>query len=193
MIDNDFLGIFDNVADESYCQKVIDHFEKVKTISRREHENISSLQKDNQVYFMMNETDSVTMDANSIILEGFVKALSKSLDEYKKQYPILIDGIGRYDINNDVKIQRTFPGQGYHVWHCENNDAVYGRRMIVVSLYLNTCEEGGETEYLYQHRRIKPQAGRMVLAPTGWTHPHRGNPPLKGVKYMINGWLEYND
>ena len=140
---------------------------------------------------MMNETDSVTMDANSIILEGFVKALSKSLDEYKKQYPILIDGIGRYDINNDVKIQRTFPGQGYHVWHCENNDAVYGRRMIVVSLYLNTCEEGGETEYLYQHRRIKPQAGRMVLAPTGWTHPHRGNPPLKGVKYMINGGLEY--
>ena len=63
--------------------------------------------------------------------------------------------------------------------------------MIVAFMYLNKCEQGGETEFLYQHRRIKPEAGRLVLAPTGWTHPHRGNPPLKGVKYMITGWLEY--
>ena len=191
MKNNDFLGVFDNMADESYCKKVINHFEKVKTISRRENENISSLEKDNQIYFMVNETDSVTMDANSGILEGFIKALSKALEEYKKQYPILIDGVDKYDINNDVKLQRTFPGQGYHVWHCENSSVNYGRRMIVASMYLNTCEQGGETEFLYQHRRIKSQAGRIVLAPTGWTHPHRGNPPLKGVKYMINGWLEY--
>ena len=142
---------------------------------------------------MINETDSVVMDANQIILEGFIRAISKALDEYRKQYPILIEGVGKYDLNNDVKIQRTLPGQGYHVWHCENGGIPSSRRMIVASMYLNKCEEGGETEFLYQHRRIKPQAGRVVLAPTGWTHPHRGNPPLKGVKYMINGWLEYQE
>ena len=191
MIDKDFLGVFDNMADEAYCKKVINHFERVKTISRREKENVSQIEKDNQIYFMINETDSVVMDANQVILEGFIKAISKALDEYRKQYPILIEGVGKYDLNNDVKIQRTLPGQGYHVWHCENGGIPSSRRMIVASMYLNKCEEGGETEFLYQHRRIKPQAGRVVLAPTGWTHPHRGNPPLKGVKYMINGWLEY--
>ena len=191
MIDKDFLGVFDNMADETYCKKVINHFERVKTISRREKENVSQIEKDNQIYFMINETDSVVMDANQVILEGFIKAISKALDEYRKQYPILIDGVGKYDINNDVKIQRTSPGQGYHVWHCENGGVPSSRRMIVASMYLNKCEQGGETEFLYQHRRIKPEAGRLVLAPTGWTHPHRGNPPLKGVKYMINGWLEY--
>ena len=191
MIAKDFLGVFDNMADEAYCKKVINHFERVKTISRREKENVSQIEKDNQIYFMINETDSVVMDANQVILEGFIKAISKALDEYRKQYPILIEGVGKYDLNNDVKIQRTLPGQGYHVWHCENGGIPSSRRMIVASMYLNKCEEGGETEFLYQHRRIKPQAGRVVLAPTGWTHPHRGNPPLKGVKYMINGWLEY--
>ena len=191
MIDKDFLGVFDNMADEAYCKKVINHFERVKTISRREKENVSQIEKDNQIYFMINETDSVVMDANQVILEGFIKAISKALDKYRKQYPILIEGVGKYDLNNDVKIQRTLPGQGYHVWHCENGGIPSSRRMIVASMYLNKCEEGGETEFLYQHRRIKPQAGRVVLAPTGWTHPHRGNPPLKGVKYMINGWLEY--
>ena len=193
MKNNDFLGVFDNMADESYCKKVIEHFERVKTINRSEHEKVSQLKKDDKMYSIINETDSALMDANQIILEGFIKALSQALHEYKKQYPILIDGTGRYDINNDVKIQRTLPGQGYHVWHCENGRKNESRRMIVASMYLNKCEQGGETEFLYQHRRIKPQAGRMVLAPTGWTHPHRGNPPLKGVKYMINGWLEYQE
>jgi len=191
MIDKDFLGVLDNMVDEAYCKKVIDHFERVKTISRRGKENVSPVEKDNQIYFMINETDSVVMDANQVILEGFIKAISKALDEYRKQYPILIDGVGKYDINNDVKIQRTLPGQGYHIWHCENCSVSSSRRMLVASMFLNKCEQGGETEFLYQHRRIKPQAGRLVLAPTGWTHPHRGNPPLKGVKYMINGWLEY--
>ena len=191
MIDKDFLGVFDNMADEDYCKKVINHFKKVKTISRSEKEKVSQIEKDNQVYFMINEMDSVVMDTNQVILEGFIKAISQSLDEYRKQYPVLIDGVRKYDLNNDVKIQRTLPGQGYHVWHCENAGITSSRRMIVASMFLNQCEEGGETEFLYQHRRIKPQAGRMVLAPTGWTHPHRGNPPLKGAKYMINGWLEY--
>ena len=46
MIDKDFLGVFDNMADEAYCKKVINHFERVKTISRREKENVSQIEKD---------------------------------------------------------------------------------------------------------------------------------------------------
>ena len=190
MIDKDFLGVFDNMADEAYCKKVINHFERVKTISRREKENVSQIEKDNQIYFMINETDSVVMDANQVILEGFIKAISKALDEYRKQYPILIEGVGKYDLNNDVKIQRTLPGQGYHVWHCENGGIPSSRRMIVASMYLNKCEEGGETEFLYQSKRIKPEMGTTLIWPASFTHYHRGNPPLKGEKYYITGWFE---
>ena len=188
-----FIGIYDDVVSVDYCKKVIEHFENVETVHRLEDEYSSSLKRDNEIYFInnWNKDNSIIISANGIILKSFVEALSKTLEKYKKEYPVLIDGVGRYDINNDIKIQRTLPGEGYHVWHCENSNLKDSRRMILVFMYLNDCEEGGEPEFLYQHERVKPKTGRMVLAPASWTHFHRGNPPLKNAKYMINGWLEY--
>ena len=64
------------------------------------------------------------------------------------------------------------------------------RRIIVVSLFLNTVEEGGETEFLYQQKRVSAVQGSMILFPSTWTHVHRGNPPLSGNKYIATTWLE---
>jgi len=50
---------------------------------------------------------------------------------------------------------------------------------------------GGETEFLYQSIRIKPVAGRTLIWPAGYTHVHRGNPPIKGEKMYATGWFEY--
>ena len=60
---------------------------------------------------------------------------------------------------------------------------------MAISLYLNTVDEGGETEFLYQRMRVKPEQGTLVIHPGGFTHTHRGNPPLKGVKYFMNTWI----
>ena len=30
----------------------------------------------------------------------------------------------------------------------------------------------------------------MVIWPAGFTHCHRGNPPLDRDKYILTGWLE---
>jgi hypothetical protein len=57
-------------------------------------------------------------------------------------------------------------------------------------LYLNDVEEGGETEFLYLKKRIKPQQNRLLIWPAGFTHTHRGNPPLSNNKYIITGWVE---
>ena len=46
-----------------------------------------------------------------------------------------------------------------------------------------------ETEFLYQSKRIDPIAGRTLIWPPGFTHKHRGNPPLKGEKIYMTGWL----
>ena len=87
------------------------------------------------------------------------------------------------------KLQRTKPSEGFHDWH---SDQLGGQpyRQIVSLLYLNDDFEGGETEFLHQSVRIKPQVGKYVLFPAFWTHLHRGNPPIGGDKYIITGWLE---
>jgi len=58
-------------------------------------------------------------------------------------------------------------------------------------VYLNDVEEGGETEFLYQHKRLKPEQGTLVIWPASFTHTHRGNPPLSNDKYIVTGWTEF--
>ena len=62
------------------------------------------------------------------------------------------------------------------------------RRVLVNMMYLNDVDEGGETEFLYQSMRVQPKKGRVVIWPAGFTHTHRGNPPLAGEKYIATAW-----
>jgi hypothetical protein len=58
-------------------------------------------------------------------------------------------------------------------------------------LYLNTIESGGETEFLHQRLKFKPNQGDFLLWPAGYTHTHRGDPPFSGDKYILTGWVEF--
>jgi hypothetical protein len=90
-----------------------------------------------------------------------------------------------------IKIQKTMPTEGYHVWHSENAGLSHSNRILAWMIYLNDVKEGGETEFLYQSMRVTPKQGTLVIWPAGFTHLHRGNPPLNGEKYIMTGWLEY--
>lgn len=85
---------------------------------------------------------------------------------------------------------------GYPHWHSEqfpqqpNNEALH--RVLLYMVYLNDVEQGGETEFYYQQRKIQPKQGTMVIAPAGFTHSHRGNVPLSGDKYIATSWLMFN-
>ena len=96
-------------------------------------------------------------------------------------------------MNPNIKLQKTSPGEGYHLWHCENSGLQNSSRVFFFIMYLNDIEEGGETEFLYQNKRVKPKEGRIILAPSSFTHTHRGNTPLKGDKYILTGWFEYTE
>ena len=190
----DFIGIFYNVATKEECNKIIKHFNNVDdlnlTVSRKEFEKINSIFKDNKIYYMVNENDSLLTCVNQNILKGFINNLSKVYEIYKKKYDVM-NNLGMHKLNSDVKIQKTIPGEGYHVWHCENATVDSSRKVLLCMMYLNDIKEGGETEFLYQSLRIPPKAGTIVICPAYFTHTHRGNPPLKGIKYMINGWIEF--
>ena len=192
---NDFIGVFDGVFEKEYCDDLINKFEFYSTINktqRRVEDGYNPVNADNNVYFIMRnlQGDTQTMMANFKFLQTFNIKMWECYDLYTKKYGVM-KNLGRHQLNPDVKIQKTLPSEGYHVWHCEHGDIKTSTRVILVMLYLNDVEEGGETEFLYQSRRIEPKMGRLVFCPAFFTHTHRGNPPLKGNKYMMNGWLQY--
>ena len=90
-----------------------------------------------------------------------------------------------------MRIQKTLPTEGYHVWHVEQS-LKYNKRAMAFTIYLNDVEEGGETEFLYQSIRVKPKTGRIVIWPAGFPFVHRGNSPISNEKYLITSWMLFN-
>lgn len=96
-----------------------------------------------------------------------------------------------------INIQRYARGEGgYPHWHSEQFPQVHGfealHRVVFYMFYLNDVDEGGETEFFYQERTVKPRKGSMVIAPAGFTHSHRGNMPISHHKYIATSWVMFN-
>lgn len=120
----------------------------------------------------------------------FFEQLKTAVRIYKTKFRV---GLSVPLTCNDMKVQRVKAGGGFHAWHSEWSKES-NSRMLVYQLYLNTLPEGeGETEFLNLGVRCKPEVGKLVIWPAGWTHVHRGNPNYTTDKYIITGWFHVND
>lgn len=93
-----------------------------------------------------------------------------------------------------VNLQWYRAGEGgYPYWHCELYPRDPGcetlHRHLLWTLYLNDGFAAGETEFLFQQRKVAPRTGSLLLAPTAFTHTHRGNRPEGGDKLIATGWI----
>lgn len=188
-----FVGIYDNYFSEQLCDSLIAHFDwcqkSNKTYQREEAEKFK---KDDSANLNPNNMQEIEFAHPNI--SGYVGEFNQVFwDECYKDYMGLYSTLSDYDQHTiyTYKIQKTLPGGGYHIWHCEDGAKLFSRRIGVYILYLNDVEEGGETEFLYFSKRISPKKGRLVVFPPNFPWTHRGNPPLSGVKYIMTGWMEY--
>lgn len=109
----------------------------------------------------------------------------------KPQLPVLVQQLFRLGY---IQAQKYEVGKGgYPYLHSEvypqlgHNEALH--RILLFMFYLNDVEEGGETEFYYQNRKIKPKKGTMVIAPAYFTHTHRGCMPTSNDKYILTSWV----
>ena len=112
----------------------------------------------------------------------------------KPQLPLLVQQIFR--LGNIQAQKYQINKGGYPYWHSEvypqagHNEALH--RVLLFMFYLNDVQEGGETEFYYQERKISPKQGTMVIAPGYFTHTHRGNKPISNDKYILTSWVLFN-
>lgn len=159
---------------------------------------------------LLNHTLSKTVeyfDKYSMALMGAVsvavsgengEAVSLNPDNYEKEGKSRAEAIVKYLYRSgNINLQKYQQNRGgYPHWHSEqfpqngHNEALH--RVVLYMFYLNDVDEGGETEFYYQKRKLKPTKGTLVIAPAGFTHSHRGNMPLSGDKYIATSWVMFN-
>tara|TARA_R110000868_G_scaffold42026_2_gene142609 strand:- start:978 stop:1601 length:624 start_codon:yes stop_codon:yes gene_type:complete len=191
------IGIFKDVYPEGYCQHLISEFNRLEEggagSNRQKSENASKHVKDDHQILIELRSHNLLPFGEQNPERLFFDGLQRCYDEYTNTYSILKDA-GNIRATT-MKMQRTGPGGGYHVWHGEQGPGAHANRVVVYMLYLNniTPEEGSETEFLYQKKRFSPTENTMVIWPAAYTHAHRGNPVLGEThKYIVTGWFYYD-
>ena len=183
-----FIGTYDNYITDEQCDKAIKLFDEQNkfnnTVNRVAFEQSPITQKQDQQFFANPGNINIWWEELKPMMLNFDQALK----HYQKNtgiaecYPELY--------YTSLKIQKTLPTEGYHVWHIEHGKGCENEaRALVFSIYLNDVEEAGETEFLHFGKRVKPKKGRIVIFPAGFPYLHRGNTPISNEKYLLTSWL----
>jgi hypothetical protein len=188
----DFIGMYQNPYPDGFCNHMISEFERLLSSgnycgNRQTVEGVSKTEKQDEFCFLNFKNHSVSDFNGNPSLNIFMTGLQECFDEYVNEY----DTLKSLDIKcTSVKMQKTNPGGGYHVWHSEQGNEECSARCLVYSLYLNDIDDAGETEFLYQKLRISPKENSMIIWPAAFTHTHRGNVVYGNKsKYIITGWF----
>jgi hypothetical protein len=188
----DFIGRFDNAFEPQFCKDAIRYYEAMAKKgfggSRQKYEpGMPATIKETDSLFLsaqikMNHAPDFPDYIMHVLWENCYKL-------YHDKYASLetVDSQNVYE----MKMQKTPIGGGYHVWHWESSGRATSNRLLNYQIFLNDVDEGGETEFLYLHRREKAKEGTLLIYPGNFTHTHRGNPPISNEKYIINGWIEF--
>lgn len=192
----DYIGVYDNVCPEGYCTHLISEFDRLEAtsmgVNRLKGEGAKKHVKDDYQIYINGRSLSLLSFNNCSTSDVFFEAVQQCYEAYTEKYSVLREGSIRGDA---MKMQRTTPGGGYHIWHGEQGNGTFANRVLVYMLYLNTLplESAGETEFLYQKKRYSPIENRMLVWPAAFTHAHRGNTVFgEQSKYIVTGCFYYD-
>ena len=180
----DFITIYENALSNEYCEKWIDYIDTLREQGLVLNETEKTHERDHEAINFAND-DSFDLRSSDKLSRAFLPNIKPCVDQYLLDYSVL--GCGKF-LMYDVKAKRIPIGGGFHKWHYENAAYQTANRSFVIQAYLNTVENGGETEFLYQNKRINAVQGTVLIWPAGYTHVHRGNPPIGQDKYILTTW-----
>lgn len=184
---NSFIFAFDNALPGFLCddmvrrfeQRVDDHYEG--RVGSDASENIS----------LKKTTDLVVSGKEhwKDVDNNLFRSLGLAIREFQKKYEYFANMQQFKDMG--YNLQRYLPGEYYH-WHVDADSIQLANRQLVALWYLNDVEGvGGETEFIHQDIKVRPEKGKLILFPPFWTHRHRAVTMQQGVKYIATTWITF--
>ena len=179
----DFIGIYDNALTKNQCDELILFFH-------------SSQKKEGGFWkdggFVVNYNVKKNIEINHSVLSKTPIAsniIFECMAKYKKEYPSL-DLICPWRLIDNYTFQ-MLDGEdaGYKQWHTEHCPGKLSHRILAWMFYLNDAASG--TEFIH-FPTVDAKMGRCIIWPAAWTHLHRSM-PNKSIKYIMSGWISYEE
>ena len=189
---DNLIQVFENSITSRVCDNLIHKFEN--NIDNRKGITIGGYKPEYK------KTMDLTFgpDENTHLLEIFNLLNSKLtyyVNEYKNNtnFQLPTNFINKYHM-----MMKYLKNDGLYEWH--NDFHLLGTskgdiddksgtcRILTYLFYLNTIDEGGETEFI-DGTKIKPEKGKLLIFPATWPYVHKGNMPVNSNKYIVTVWL----
>jgi hypothetical protein len=180
---NNFIGAWYYI-DTDICDELIKFHTDSPT--KRQGETSKGLQLDSK------DSTDVDLPFDGEISKKYIKYLQTATDNYIEKYP-WSNRFAPWVIREHMQVQHYKPGGAYFGVHSERTSDVYPTtlRHLAFMTYLNNVTDGGETEWVQQNLKVKPEKGLTIIWPVDWTFAHRGIPSPTQEKYIVTGWYSY--
>lgn len=203
----DYIKIYDNFLQPKICDYLIDFFEKNKKYHHN-NKTIGDTFKEKKYFKKNNEVKEFFSArlSKGISIDNLIKENTDN-KEYKFVFDIIFNifdkGLKLYlkTIPNRTNIKK-FTDEGYFITKYEKKSGFYKwhtdrsfmsnkahKRYISAIFYLNTVENGGETEFKFHNKIVKAKKGRLLIFPSDWIYTHRGKIPISENKYICNNFF----
>ena len=85
------------------------------------------------------------------------------------------------------------PNEGKFTYHFDQYAGGSVTRLFALIMYLNTVDEGGETEFPNHGIACKPVKGKVLIFPCNYLFPHQGNVPISHPKYIATSFINWRN
>tara|TARA_B100000287_G_scaffold435543_1_gene504378 strand:+ start:5431 stop:6075 length:645 start_codon:yes stop_codon:yes gene_type:complete len=190
----DFIETYQDDLLASDCEKVIEQAEneswyESKTIVADNGEKIEGM-------IEKEKRDSFQQDYSTMQMvpehQPLLFFTGHCLQHYLKKFPFA-DKFPAFSVTEKYNILKYEKDQAYHTTHSDYFPNGYAsRRHLTGVFFLSNVSEGGELVFPQQNLEIKPERGKLVIFPTGWTHAHHTMPVLSDeVRYVFQLWWSF--
>lgn len=187
------IVVFDNALPPELCDDIIDFFNDPQRVTPGrtvggQHSNVKKT-FDGFLETSMHSGDAATT-CNKLQLD-FFNNLKECVQIYIDSN-LALRSQWEQPADTGFQYQRYIKDEGFYSWHYDGGpyrEIDIARRVLAVVAYLNTVEEGGQTEFDEMQTSVKAKQGRVLIFPSGFLYGHRSTIPKSSDKHIISTFL----
>ena len=178
---DNYIQIYKNALDDSYCDELIKKFEN-------NQDQIEVYDQDPVCFSQINLNGNLWKDD----VDKLVKVFQKHIIQYKKNCDITNQMWPNDFVYEHIRMKRYLPnGKDQFLPHTDAWDYESSKRFLVFFIYLDNNERG-ETAFPQLGIGSPCTKGSLLMFPPLWPWLHAGAKPIKKSKYIIGSYLHFD-